>query len=143
MKPYLAILLGGLALTLTVPALAQMPGRGMGMPNYDTTKETTVTGTVQAVNQHTGRMGGMMTGTHLTVETGTGAIDVHVGPTRWLADHKYEFAVGDRVEIVGARVTIDNADAIIAREITKNGQTIQLRNEAGRPLWAGRGRMGF
>ncbi len=118
-------------------AFAQ-PGRGPGMPRYDKATETTLRGTVQEVQSHQGRMGG--TGTHLLLKTETGLVDVHVGPTNWLADKKYTFANGDALQVLGSKVTIDGKDAFLAREITKGEAKMVLRNENGIPAWSGAGR---
>ena len=74
---------------------------------YDKSKEVTVTGTVEAVTPQQGMRG--MGGTHLTLVVGAEKLDVHVGPTPWLADKKYEFAAGDQLTIVGSRQTIDGS----------------------------------
>ncbi len=116
-------------------AAAQPPrGGGMGMPRYDKSTETTVVGTVSEVLAHQGRMGG--TGLHLTLATADGAFDVHVGPTRWLADRQLSFAAGDQIEVVGSRITFDGKPAILAREIRRGGVATLLRNDAGIPLWS-------
>lgn len=123
----------GLAAVGVTGAEAQMRGR-MAV-GYDKSKEVTVTGTVDAVTPQQGMRG--MGGTHLTLTVGAEKLDVHVGPTPWLADKKYEFAVGDQLTIIGSRQTINGVDSLIAREIDKNGTKMSLRDENGRPLWAG------
>ncbi len=128
------------ALLFAAAAMAQpRRGPGMGMPRYDKTTETTLHGTVEEVQSHQGRVGG--TGTHLLLKTDDGTVDVHLGPTNWLTDRKYEFAKGDHLQVLGSKVTIDGADAFIAREITKGDAKIVLRDENGIPEWAG-GRRG-
>ncbi len=125
------------ALTISAAVvLAQPPASaGQGMPRYDKTTETTLAGTVEEVQSHQGRGGG--TGTHLLLKTETGTIDVHVGPTNWLAGQKYEFATGDRLEVLGSKVTIDGVDGFIAREIKKGDVKMVLRDAAGIPYWSG------
>ncbi|MBZ5577068.1 MAG: hypothetical protein LAP40_10960 [Acidobacteriia bacterium] len=44
---------------------------------------------------------------------------------------------GDAIEILGARTTIGAQQAIIAREVTKDGKKLILRDATGRPRWAG------
>ncbi|MGE5244141.1 MAG: hypothetical protein ACM3SQ_07930 [Betaproteobacteria bacterium] len=134
-----ALILGAVGIAATLDA---QPQRGMGMgPRYDKSKEVTVTGTVESVDEHQGMgmMGtGMMgTGTHLQLTAGNEKLDVHVGPTRWLTDHKYTFAKGDEITVTGSRMKINDTEALIAREIDKAGTKITLRDENGRPLWAG------
>ena len=76
-------------------------------------------------------------GTHLTLKTDGGTFDMHLGPSRWLAEKNYTFSENDRIEVTGARETIDGTESIIAREIKKGGQTMTLRNADGCPLWSG------
>jgi hypothetical protein len=134
-----ALLTGGLMAFAGV-VQAQPPGGGRGMPmGYDKAKEVTLTGTVAAVEEHQGM--GMGTGTHLKLTVGADTLDVHLGPTRWLADHQYSFAAGDQITVTGSRTAINGVDSLIARQIDKAGTVIKLRDENGRPLWAGR-RMG-
>ena len=134
MKPLaLFVVAVGLVAAGVTAADAQMRGR-MAV-GYDKSKEVTVTGTVEAVTPQQGMRG--MGGTHLTLAVGAEKLDVHVGPTPWLADKKYEFAAGDQLTIVGSRQTIAGVDSLIAREIDKGGTTMSLRDENGRPLWAG------
>ena len=68
------------------------------------------------------------------------ALEVHVGPTAYLAEKGITFAKGDTVEILGSRVTIDKEAFLIARQIKKGDKTWTLRDASGRPLWSGRGR---
>jgi hypothetical protein len=144
MKPVFALRIAAiLAVTALAasPALAQRGrgggGMGMGMPRYDKATERTVTGTVEHLQPQQGRGQGM--GLHLAVKTDTGVLDVHVGPTAWLTEQKFEFAEGDVLTIVGSPVKMGDSDAFLAREITKAGKTMTLRNGDGFPLWAGRG----
>ena len=110
-------------------------GAGPGMPRYDPSAEVTLKGTVDEVQPHQARSGG--TGTHLAFKTESGVMDVHVGPTNWLSEKKYEFAKGDQLEIVGSKVTVDGKDAFLAREIRKGGVTMTLRDASGKPVWSG------
>ena len=126
------LLLVVFGLVLTV--VAQGPGtRGMGFGPYNTATETTVTGTVQAVQQHPGQRGG--TGIHLLLKTKDSTLDVHVGPSWYLDKQGITFAEGDTVEVTGSMLKTN--DGILAKEIKKGDKTLSLRNAAGRPLWAG------
>ncbi len=112
-----------------------MNGMNMKMMRYDASTETTITGTVQDVlHPQMGRMNG----THLLVKTETETIEAHVGPSDFVTGEGFSFAKGDSVQVLGSRVTIDGKAALIAREVTKDGKTLTLRDKTGRPLWAGR-----
>lgn len=123
--------------SVVLTAVAQGPGnRGMGFGPYNTATETTVTGTVQAVQQHPGKRGGV--GIHLLLKTKDSTLDVHVGPSWYLDKQDVKFAEGDTVEVTGSMLKTN--DGILAKEIKKGDKTLLLRNAAGRPLWAGANR---
>jgi hypothetical protein len=108
---------------------------GMKMAPYDVSTETTITGTVQDIlHPQMGRMNG----THLLVKTESETIEVHVGPSDFVANAGFTFAKGDSVQVLGSKVTIDGKEALIAREVTRDGKTLTLRDKTGRPMWAGR-----
>ena len=125
-------------------AMAQTtPGGQQASPMYDVKTETPIKGTVESVETITGTGGRgrqAMGGTHLVVKTDREAIEVHVGPTAYLAEKGITLAKGDTLEIVGSRVTIDKEPVVIAKQIKKGDNTWTLRDASGRPLWSGRGR---
>lgn len=110
---------------------------GSRAPRYDAATEITVKGSVEAVKQWTGTQG--WNGTHLRLKTDKETLDVHVGPSWFLAKNDISFANGDQIEVTGSKVKFGNADALLAREITKGTTKLVLRNEKGFPLWS-RGR---
>ncbi len=124
--------------TAIIPVFAQGAAPGNGRM-YNASTETTITGTVAEVQQTTGRRG--WAGTHLLLNTEAGKVEVHVGPSTYLAEHQFSFAQGNQVEVVGSRVNLQGSDALIARQIKKDGKTLPLRDEHGLPLWS-RGRDG-
>lgn len=122
---------------LGIPVIAQTQRPRAGRANYDPKTETKVSGTVEDVQQYS--RGGWRTGTHLTLKTDSETLDVHVGPSQYVSSKQFSFAKGDQIEVLGAKVKIGDADVLIAREITKAGKTLTLRNAQGIPLWS-RGR---
>jgi hypothetical protein len=71
----------------------------------------------------------------VTLKTATETVEVHLGPSAYLADKKVQLAKGDAVQISGSRVTIGDESVLLAREIKKGDQTWTLRDTSGRPLW--------
>ena len=134
LKSLLMAIIFGLAFAATA-ALAQGRGAGMGMPNYDPKTEVTVKGTIEEVQEQQGRHGWM--GTHLLLKTDSGTVDVHAGPSGYITENHFSFAKGDAVEVIGSKVTIQDKDALLAREIVKDGKTLVLRNAQGIPQWSG------
>ena len=133
-KSLIMVLTVVLTLTATT-ALAQGRGPGMGMPNYDPKTEVTVKGIIEDVQQQQGRHGWM--GTHLLLKTDSGVLDVHVGPSGYIAEKQFSFAKGDAIEVIGSKVMIQDKDALLAREIIKDGKTLVLRNAQGIPQRSG------
>jgi hypothetical protein len=110
---------------------------------YDAKTETTIAGTVESIETITGSGGRgrrSMGGTHLVLKTEKDAVEVHVGPTAYLADKGITLAKGDRLEILGSLVTVEKESFVIARQIKKGDKTWTLRDASGRPAWSGRGR---
>lgn len=114
-------------------------GGGKGLPRYNPSTEMTLKGAVEKVTQNTSPPG--WPGAHLTLKPGTETLDVHVGPSDFLAEKKFEIAAGDQVEVVGSKSKYEGADALLAREIEKGDKSLILRNAQGIPQWsAGRRR---
>lgn len=122
------------AWALSIPALSAQSGRAAGPgPQYDRSAEATVSGTVLEIQNY---QRGRLPAIHLTLKTDSGTLDVHLGPSAYMADQGFTFAKGDAIQVLGARVTIGNQAALIAREVTKDGKKLTLRDAAGRPLWS-------
>lgn len=120
---------------VAIPLVAQMgPRRGRGPMHYDPATEVTVKGTVQEVSEMTGRRG--HTGVHLTLKTEQGVYEVHAGPLWYLSDQQFTVAKGDSLEITGSKTTIGGSEALVARQIVKEGKTLTLRDEQGFPKWS-------
>ena len=121
------------------PIHAQTKASATASPVYDPATEVTMKGTIEAVNQLKGPRG--WAGTHLSLKTDSGTIDVHAGPSWFLAQNKVSLEKGDQIEVTGSKVKFNNNDALIARELKKDGAAITLRNAQGIPAWSrGRGR---
>lgn len=123
-----------------VPSASSQMNSGMGRAHriYNPATETTVKGTVEAVRKVWGHR--HWSGTHLTLKTESGTYDVHLGPSSFLKKKNFTFAKGDEIEVTGSKVMYRHRDAIVAREIVKDGETLTLRDAQGYPEWAGSGR---
>jgi hypothetical protein len=100
---------------------------------YDPNTETTVKGTVEKVTE-IGDQG--WTGTHLTLRTNEQKYDVHVGPSAYVAKSGFTFSAGNQIEVTGSKLKFGGADAIVAREIKKDGKVLTLRDRRGIPSWS-------
>ncbi len=112
-------------------ALAQMGSSARRLYNPNT--EITVKGTVEKVTE-IGRQG--WTGTHLTLRTNEQTYDVHVGPSAYVAKSGFTFSAGNQIEVTGSKLKFGGADAIVAREIKKDGKVLTLRDRQGIPRWS-------
>jgi hypothetical protein len=129
-----------ITLTLLVSAsFTQAYGQGprRGVPNYNPGTVTTVSGTVTKVTQQSGPT--VWAGTHLTLTTEAGVLDVHLGPASFISQQGFQFAEGDQIDVTGSKVNYQNAPVLIAREVKKGAKVLTLRDEQGYPKWS-RGR---
>ena len=44
---------------------------------------------------------------------------------------------GDKVEILGSQVLAEGAPLLLAREVTRNGDIMLMRDDFGKPVWLG------
>ena len=116
-------------------ATADCPGRGM--PKYDPATEITLKGTVEELAQVEGCCPGGGTGTHLTLKSDATSLEIHLGPSSFLAERKFELAKGDVIEITGSKVKCMGEDVLLAREVKKGDKVLTLRNKQGVPEWSG------
>lgn len=128
------------AVLLAASGVIAQPGQGRrsGAGTYDPKTETTISGTVesvQTVGRGRGRRG--LGGLHIILTTPTASVEVHVGPVAYLRDNGITIETGDRLDILGSRVTVDGKPVLIARQITRGDKIWTLRNEFGRPRWSG------
>lgn len=139
MNIYKAFLTAIATVLLIIPLAAGQSagGNGQGSRRYNPATEITVTGTVAEVQQF--NRGGGWGGTHLALKTDHGTLDVHLGPSRFLAEKKFTFAKGDQLEVTGSKIPYDGGEALVARLVKKGDKTLTLRDTAGIPLWS-RGR---
>lgn len=110
------------------------PGPGQRARMYNPANETTVKGTVEEVKAVTGRRG--WKGTHLTLKTADKTFDVHLGPAPFLKEKGFNVAKGDQIEVTGATADFKGSEALIAREVKKDGETLVLRDAQGIPKWS-------
>lgn len=80
-------------------------------------------------------------GDSLILETDAGQVEVELGQSRYVEAQGVTFQVGDELQITGFYEDEDVFTAGYVENLT-TGQALTLRDESGRPLWAGRGRQG-
>ena len=129
MKTRLALSSFILSLVATI-ATAQPapPGR------YDPSVEASYAGVVTSVISVSGADGSV--GVHLDLKTATGTIvKVELGPAMFIGMNNFSFFKDDLILVQGAYVSHDGDVAIWARQISKAGKTLALREADGTPRW--------
>ncbi len=103
-------------------------------PKYDKATGTKVKGVVDELKVVPGKD----EGTHFYLVDGTNKILIHVGPEKFLKEIEASYSKGDKVEVVGSKVkSAEGEDEILAKEITKDNNTVTLRDGKGEPAWHG------
>lgn len=123
----LCLLFAGSATQAQTQAAAQ--AKVVRTPLYDTSKETTIEGTVASIV--TTPTKGMVPGAHLMVATPTGTVDAHLGRYIMNGPRAAVFTPGERVTIVGVPAVFANQHLFLARTVQGAGKTYQIRNQHG------------
>ena len=123
----------GLAVIALLIAVSA-PGPKQSAPNYAAATEMNVRGVVQDVEEFYCPIS-LDRGTHLTLKTDNGTMQVHVAPGRFLRGNSFDFAPGDNIEVVGSVVRYKGTDAVIARTINRGNETFAFRNSTGKGAW--------
>ena len=105
---------------------------------YDTTTVETLKGTVTSLEKMASRSGMRRGyGVHVILDTGNETIPVHLGPSWFLDKQDVKVLKGDKIEVIGSRITYDNNPAIVAAEVKKGTDVLKLRDDKGFPNWSG------
>ncbi len=133
MKPVLA---GKLAVTLLLTAVLTTLGVAQkepsAPPKYDLATEATLKGSIDEVKEITSAKGPSL---HLMVKSGTQVIEVYLCPNAFLQELQLNFTKGDEVTVVGSKVKVDDAEVMLAKEVTRGNETLTLRDKKGNPVW--------
>jgi hypothetical protein len=121
------------ALAFIIPASAAGAASSSLQPLYNPGTTMTVSGVISAVSEVPG--GQPLEGVHVMVRSRNGNFDVYLGPRSFLSFLKTSFAAGDRIDVVGSRVTAGSADVILAREVYAGDAILTLRDSSGAEVW--------
>jgi hypothetical protein len=125
------LLAGLLFAILAVPLIAQ-PTRETHQ-FYDITKEVTLKGTVASVQTTAPR--GMMLGSHLILETGSGRVDASLGKWGMAGKGALSVSAGESVEVTGVMKTLKgDKEVFVVRTVKANGRMYVIRNAHGLPV---------
>jgi len=135
-RTLLTLILGALVV-LVAPGQTQNKGASHAVPRYDPAQEVTVKGEILEVKNYDCPISGTL-GAHLALQTTDGVVEVHLAPAAFLSEYQMSFAKGDKVVILGTKVTFHDAPAMLARRVTREQCEYFFRDAKGRPLWAAR-----
>jgi hypothetical protein len=138
--------IGVIALLSTTDTSAQRRGANQGSGgwgpqaaynrNYDPKTVENLSGEVTSVDRLTPEKG-MSYGIHLMLKTEKETISVHLGPGWYIERQDTQIKVKDTVQVKGSRITFEGKPAIIAADVKKGDEVLQLRDETGVPKWSG------
>ena len=121
--------LAGTILLLTAAGAQQRGAVVSSRPTaYDATREKVLQGTVVSYTEDSS---GPPMGAHVTVQTASGTVDVHLGPASYLRSNHFSLAVGESVRLVGVSVLIKGGNVFLARMAQHGTQAIAVRSPNG------------
>jgi DNA/RNA endonuclease YhcR with UshA esterase domain len=100
-------------------------------PKYDKSSEVKIKGVIDEVRTAADNT------VHLTLKNDKGSLDVLVAPENFLKEMEITFAKGDAIEVLGSQLTVDGNALLLAREVTRNGDVMTMRDDHGKPVWVG------
>jgi hypothetical protein len=102
--------------------------------SYDVSRETVLEGTVV---RYTPSASTKPLGAHVTVQTSSGLVDVHLGNAKLLSANHFSLAAGESLRITGENVGYGTTMQFVARVVQKGNQTLAVRSTRGFPLSPG------
>lgn len=99
---------------------------------YDITKEVTLKGTVSSVVAKAST--GMITGSHLLLETSSGPVDASLGRFGLQGKGAISVGAGQEVEVTGIMKTLRDKQVFVTRTVKVGGRIYTMRNEHGIPV---------
>jgi hypothetical protein len=113
-----------IVLTAFIAASAQTQA-----PTYEKSTETKIKGTISQV---TVAPDGTV---HLAVRGRKKTFDVQLAPQQFLKFLGIVYKEGEKVEVVGSRVTVEGATLLLARTVKRAEDEIRYRDKHGNPAW--------
>jgi hypothetical protein len=127
----LFMLTGSLTLCLSLDAQQAMPSDARLLRTYNANREISLVGTV--VRYETASENPPM-GAHVTIQTASGQLDVHLGNAKVLEANHLALNAGDNLRIIGEPMALGEGTYFAARIVQKGTQAVAVRNAKGFPL---------
>ncbi len=124
--------LGSVVALIVTAMFLSLNAQTTAMPKYSKSSEVKVKGGV--VDEVKTATDGIV---HLTLKTDKGPLDVVIAPEKFLKEMEITFAKGDTIDVLGSQVASGEATVLLAREVTRSGEVMMMRDENGKPVWVG------
>jgi hypothetical protein len=111
-----------------------LPGSAKDRSQAGSSEEKKFSGMVEKVNQHTCEICHCVE-TSITLKTATQRLEVRLGPKPYLDEHDFYLSRGDLIDITGLSFKVSGKAVVLAIEVRKGGETLNLRGKSGRPTW--------
>jgi len=98
---------------------------------YDASRETTLVGKVLS---YTTESTIPPIGAHVSIQTASGIVDVHIGSAKLLEQKRFTLSTGDSVRITGEVISVGESSTFAARIIENGMQSVTVRNAKGQVL---------
>lgn len=104
-------------------------------PTYDTSQEVTITGIIQEIRENI--RPDRFAAQRVVLQTENGPMTIELGPSSFLKARDFALGLGDALELVGSVVRDGMRDGrlLLAREVRRGDDRVELRDREGRPLW--------
>jgi hypothetical protein len=122
-----ALLSGELVWGQQIPQIA---GHRSGAA-YDVARESVINGKIV---EYSAASSTPPLGAHISLQTGSGMIEVHAGNAKLIQASDISLQAGDSVSITGETVQFGNSSVFVARVIQKGSQSVAVRSKNGVPL---------
>lgn len=130
------LLVLGCAALLAAPANAQRraakASNAANTSTYDASREVSVQGTVLSYVENSSAP---PIGAHVTLQTSSGNLDVHLGDARLLKMANFSVSAGGSLRVIGENVAVGAHTFFLARIIQQGSQALAVRTTRGMPLW--------
>ena len=123
-----SIFAGSLTLALAASAQKAMPSDEQLLRTYNANREISLVGTVVKYETNSAIP---PLGAHLTIQTASGPVDVHVGNAKVVQAGHLTLNPGDNVRVVGEPMALGEGTYFAARIVQKGTLAVAVRNARG------------
>ena len=121
----------GALLSISFAGAQQQAAVAQANMTYDASRENTLVGKVLS---YTAESSVPPIGAHVSIQTASGIVDVHIGSAKLLEQKRFTLSAGDSVRITGEVMAVGESSTFAARIIENGTQSVTVRNSKGQVL---------